>query len=77
MFAILVALISSANFVVRNRSRFGISVFLVIHGVLHTAYMVNESYEFESVVSNILIYGAALCGTMYLVLNHKRVETSA
>lgn len=68
LFAVLVALISSENKVVRARSRFWICVFLVVHGVLHMAFMGHEHYEFSSLLSNVLIFGGAFCGALYLTM---------
>jgi len=71
LFAILLALISSRNELIRHRTRFGISVFLPIHGIFHLAFMTHENYEFESVISNFLIFAGSVCGLLYLVLNQK------
>ena len=71
LFAVLVGLISTQNEVIRNRTKFWVSAFLVIHAVLHAAFLVHERYEFDSLLSNGLIFGGALCGIVYLVLNQK------
>ena len=69
LFAVLVGLIASQNEAIRNRAKFWVSAFLVIHGVLHAAFMIHERYEFDSLLSNVLIFGGALCGIVYLVSN--------
>lgn len=74
LFSFLVAMISSQNQLVRNRTKFGISVFLVAHGLLHTAYMSHQNYEFESVLSNFLIFGGAITGITYLIINKFHVS---
>lgn len=75
LFAVLVALISSQNIQARSKAWFWISMFLVFHGVLHGAYMFHEKYEFNSMISNILIFGGAICGIAYLALNIKEKST--
>ena len=69
VFAGVVALLSSSNESVRSKTRFGLSAFLVVHGVLHAAFIAHENYQFSSLLSNLLIFGAALCGLAYLILN--------
>ena len=65
LFAIL-ALMASLNSVVRNRTRVWLSAFLVLHSMLHAGFMLHDKYELDSLLSNILIYGAASCGLLYL-----------
>ena len=69
LFAILIALVASTNDKIRIRSRFGTSVFLVIHGLLHVLFMGHASYEFSSTLSNVLIFGGAIFGAVFLLLN--------
>ena len=68
LFAILIALVASTNIKTRSLSRIGISIFLVIHGLLHVVFMRSTSYEFTSTLSNILIFGGALFGAAFLLL---------
>lgn len=75
LFAILVALISSPNDNVRTKTKVGLSVFLIIHGILHAAFMGHDNYEFNSWLSNVLIFGGSLCGLSYLLLNHGKAST--
>ncbi len=77
LYAVLTALIASRKETVRKRARFLISLFLIIHGILHLAFMSHEYYEFESIESGLLIYGGALCGAVYLFLNQMRDGRSA
>ena len=67
LFAILVALITSANEKVRIRSKIGISIFLLIHALLHGLFIGSEGYEFSVYTSNILIFGGAIFGASYLM----------
>lgn len=75
LFAILVALISSPNDNVRTKTKVGLSVFLIIHGILHAAFMGHDNYEFNSWLSNVLIFGGSFCGLSYLLLNHSKAST--
>lgn len=68
LFAILIALVASTNDKIRIRSRFGISIFFIIHGLLHVVYMGNTNYEFSSPLSSILIFGGAILGAFFLIL---------
>ena len=77
LFAILIALVSSANDKIRNRSKLGISLFLAIHGLLHALFMNHVDYEFSSVLSNALIFGGALFGLVYLLLEYRERRTQA
>lgn len=76
LFAILIALVASTNNKTRSLSRLGISIFLVIHGLLHVAFMGNTSYEFTSTLSNILIFGGALFGAVFLLLDFMEKRTN-
>ena len=75
LFAILVALAASINTKIRNRSRIGISIFLLFYGLLHSLFIGNENYEFTNLSSNILIYGAAALGFVYLLLEYIDKQT--
>lgn len=76
LFAMVVALISSESEIIRDRSRFYISVFLAVHGLLHAAFMISPYYEFETLISNFLIFGGATCGAFYLLLDRKQLSRS-
>lgn len=60
LFAVLIALISSTDRKIRARSKLGISIFLIIHSLLHKLFMKHIHYEFSSILSNALIFGGAL-----------------
>lgn len=68
LFASLIAVVASTKEKIRNRSRIGISIFLIFHGLLHILFSSHLSYEFISIPSNILIFGGALFGILYLLL---------
>ena len=68
LFSILIALVASTQKKIRVRSRIGISIFLVFHGVLHILFTGTHNYEFTSLLSNILIFGGALTGIIYLIM---------
>lgn len=66
--AALVALISSTNSKTRRFTRIGVGLFLVFHGLLHVLFRNHPAYEFSSLLSNLLIFGAAVSGFFYLFL---------
>ncbi len=66
LFAGIIALIASTDARIRARSRIGVAGFLVLHGVLHAWFMTDPDYEFSSMLSNLLIFGGAVCGAAYL-----------
>jgi len=68
LFAILVALIASDNPRIRGNSRIAVSVFLLIHAVLHAIFITGPEYEFSSTLSNVLIFGGGLFGATYCAL---------
>jgi len=69
IFAIIVALVASLSPNVRAKTRLVASAFLVIHGILHIAFSGQPAYEFSSSVSMFLIYAAAGCGLLYVLLD--------
>ena len=72
LFAILIALVASQHERIRWLSRLVISVFLVVHGLLHALSASDPTYEFSSGLSRLLIFGGAALGAVYLVLPFKR-----
>lgn len=68
IFAALLALVGSSDPRTRSLSRLGVGVFLVVHGLLHVAFMGHAAYEFSSLLSQTLIFGGAAFGALYLVL---------
>jgi hypothetical protein len=72
LFATLIALVASKDERIRGLSRLGISVFLVVHGLLHALSAGEPTYEFSSRLSRLLIFGGSALGALYLVLSLKR-----
>ena len=70
LFAVLIALISSENRNIRDRSKLAIGIFLIIHSLLHILFMNHVDYEFSSILSKTLIFGGALFGSIYLLLEY-------
>ena len=52
------------------RAQFWVSVFLVVHAGLHVAFSGQPHYTFEGILSNTLIFGAAMFGALYLAGNY-------
>ncbi|MFD0949163.1 DUF6713 family protein [Paraperlucidibaca wandonensis] len=52
-------------------AQFWVSVFLVVHVVLHLAFGSQSAYSFDGVLSNSLIFGSAICGATYLCFGQK------
>ena len=71
LFAVLVAIVSSNNNRLRRQSRLGVSLFLLIHAGLHVLFTNVTSYEFDSTLSHLLIYGGAVVGGLYLAASYK------
>ncbi len=74
LFAVLIALVSNTNDKIRIRSRLGISIFLILHSVLHALFMNHADYEFSSMLSNVLIFGGGLLGLLYLLLEYREIR---
>lgn len=72
LFAILIALVASRDERLRRFSRLGIGAFLVVHGLLHVLSAHDPTYEFSSPLSQLLIFGAAALGALYLALSWRR-----
>ncbi len=68
IFALTIAFVASINLKTRLLAQGIASGFLVLHAVLHFALSGNANYEFSSVLSTFLIYGAALCGISYFLV---------
>ena len=68
LFALIVALVASEKERMRLLSRIGLCVFLVLHGLLHFLSSNDPQYEFQSTLSDALIYGGAVFGAAYFLL---------
>ena len=67
IFAIVIGCIASLNVGTRSVARTLVSAFLVLHAGLHFLFSKNETYEFGSMASSLLIYGAAILGAAFLL----------
>ncbi len=77
IFAVVIACVASLNTRTRSIARNTASGFLVVHALLHLAFSGHADYEFGSLLSSILIYGAGICGVLYFVVgwSEKKGET--
>ena len=71
IFAVLLALVFSSDDRVRTLSRIGVSVFLLALAGLHMFFSGRADYEFDSLLSILLIYGGAVSGGLYLVVSRR------
>lgn len=71
LFAVLVAVVSSNNSRLRKLSRLGVGVFLLFHAGLHVLFTNVDGYEFDSMLSSLLIFGGAFVGGLYLLASYK------
>ncbi|OVE76357.1 hypothetical protein BVX98_06190 [bacterium F11] len=74
LFFVLLWFSHHSNNRIQMRFRFGVSVFLVIHALLHLRLSGNPGYAFSGVLSNSLIYGAGLVGAVHALLSFKKGE---
>jgi hypothetical protein len=65
LFVVAIAFIASLNPRTRRLARHVASGFFILHAVLHYLFSRHAAYEFGSVLSSMLIYGAAMCGVVY------------
>lgn len=68
IFALAIAFVASLDPAVRSISRLLLAVLLIVHAVLHLLFSGSADYEFDSTLSSVLIFGAGLCGAVYLFL---------
>ena len=74
IFAGIIAVAASPNHKTRLMTRLVICTFLVIHAGLHLGFSNDPAYEFDAVLSAVLIYGGAALGALYLVLPQRRTS---
>lgn len=67
IFAAVIAFVASLNTRTRELAQKLASGFLIVHAALHFAFSGHPDYEFSSLTSSLLIYGAAFCGALFLV----------
>ena len=75
IFAVVVAFVASLDQKVRSRARSIFCGFLLVHALLHVLFSGYAAYEFTSLISLGLIYGAGLSGALYFIADYfKRVD---
>ena len=62
IFGIAIAYVASLNLKTRSKARDIASGFLIAHALLHFAFSRHSAYEFNSLLSSVLIFGAVLRG---------------
>lgn len=67
LFALVIAFVASLNLKTRTKARNIASGFLIAHAALHYWFSDDSAYEFSSLVSSFMIFGAALCGVAYFL----------
>lgn len=68
IFVIVIACIASLNLNIRSMARDIACAFLILHAFLHFVFSGHPAYQFNSLLSTSLIYGAALCGLSFLLV---------
>ncbi|MDH3953194.1 MAG: hypothetical protein OEV03_03210 [Gammaproteobacteria bacterium] len=67
IFVVTLAYVASLNTRTRKLARDVASGFFIGHAILHALFSGHPDYEFGSLLSSLLIYGAAVCGVAYFV----------
>lgn len=77
LFALTIGFVASLNLRTRLIAQKLAGGFLIVHAILHFAFAGHPNYEFPSNISNVLIFGAALCGVLYFLAlaTERRHET--
>ncbi|MCP5042335.1 MAG: hypothetical protein GY944_15020 [bacterium] len=71
LIALVLAVVASLKPRMRSVSRRAVGGFACVHGLAHWLLMGDPAYEFASPLSNVLIFGAATCGAIFLVMEWK------
>ena len=74
LFALTIAYVASLNTRTRKLARDIACGFFVAHAALHALFAGHQAYEFSSLLSSVLIYGAAACGIVYFASSFFRVD---
>lgn len=74
IFALTIAYVASLNTRTRKLARDIACGFFIVHAVLHALFAGHPAYEFSSLLSSFLIYGAAACGVAYFAASLLRVD---
>ena len=67
LFAVLIALLWHASARVRSASRTVFAGFLVVHAAIHHRLSDHPLYQFDGILSQGLIFGAAVAGALFLL----------
>jgi hypothetical protein len=65
LFALSIAYLASLNTRTRKLARDIACGFFIVHAILHAFFAGHPAYEFSSLLSSLLIYGAAACSVAY------------
>lgn len=68
LLALLFWLVAHPQASVREASRIGIDLFLVIHAALHWRLRGDANYQFHSTTSRLLIFGSAAVALLHMIL---------
>ena len=77
LFAVLIYFLASEKLSTRQLSRTIAAAFMALHGVLHWLFSSHVHYEFEAISSSSFIYGAAVCGLIYLLADFRGRQVAA
>lgn len=68
LFILIFYLITHDQYLVRYWTMLGFNLFIVIHAGLHWRLRKHHLYEFDSLASNLLIYGTAVISIIHMLL---------
>lgn len=74
LFALTIAYVASLNRRTRKLARDIAGGFFIVHAILHSLFSGHPEYEFSSLLSLLLIYGAAACGIAYFASSMVRAD---
>lgn len=74
IFALTIACVASLDARTRKLARDIACGFLIVHALLHALFSGHPAYEFSSLLSSALIYGAAACGVIYFASSAFRAD---
>lgn len=66
-FMVVFVLIHHDNEKIQTWFKNGACVFMIIHSIIHFNLIGSQAYTFESLLSNTLIFGSAVLGSIYLL----------
>lgn len=68
LYAVVIVFVASIKSEARLLARKVACGFMIIHGLLHIVFTGHSAYEFSSLTSELLIFGAALCGLSFFIV---------